>query len=423
MERTLVLFTTTFPFRNITEEVFLLPELKALEREFDRIILVPQIRHGEQDAKFSAKVEVDTFIADSPFSKFKALKSPYLLNTEVLKHFSHLARESKSVGRFLSGSFFCMNAKCYSDMIEKWIKTKCLDPDKTIFYTFWFDHITSALSIIANMHKSMHIVTRAHGFDIYDDQVKFRSHIFRGETLANLSAVYPASEYAAQYLREQYPDHAGHIMSRTLGSTKRYPEVLSKAHTPDENVWTLLSCARVAKEKRVDRCFAFVRALAQAYPFKTVNWIHIGDGPLMTELKKELANTDLPHNLTIDLRGALSNDDVHRVYATEQIDWSMLLSDSEGGCPITVCESLSYGVPVIGTTVGGIPQIVCPEVGVLVSPDFSAEMTVGEIQPYLNNFKFYKELKDGCEKVWRENFDAETLRINFARELSNLLRQ
>ncbi len=421
MERTLVLFTATFPFRNITEEVFLLPELKALEREFDRIILIPQIRHGERLRIESDKIEVDTFIADSYFTKFKALKSPYLMSYEALKHYSHLAQESKTAGQFLSGAFFCMNAKCFGNLIESWIKKKNFDLKKTLFYTFWFDHITSALAFVAHRYKGIRIVTRAHGYDIFDDQVKFRSHTLREETLDMLTRVYPASDNASAYISEQYPKHADIITTRILGSTKLYPTSCTKAHSPEEGIWTFLSCARVSKEKRVDRCFDLVRAVAGAYPLKKVKWIHVGDGPLLAGLKKVISTADLPSNLSVDFRGALNNEALQRIYTSEPIDWVMLLSDSEGGCPIAVCEALSYGVPVIGTTVGGIPQIVTPNVGVLVSLNLTAEMIVGELQPYLNDFRFYSELKDECQTVWNKSFNAESLRTNFARELSNLL--
>lgn len=420
MAGTLVLFTASFPFRNYTEEVFLMPELEALRHEFDRIIIVPLERRGEPVKLAYPNVETDTFIADHLYSRAKVLKSPYLLHPSVAKHYNDLARESKSIKGFLSGAFFCMNSRCFGSLIDRWITGKGLDLKSTLFYTFWFDHITSALALVSD-RQELKIVTRAHGHDVYDSQIQFRSHMFREYTLDRLCKVFPASDNASDYLRSHYPAQSSKISTRILGSVKIHDGCTATAHDEDENRWTFFSCARVSQEKRVDRCFGLVKAIATAYPLKHICWIHVGDGNLMPSLKKSIASTELPPNLTIDLRGAAENESVQDIYISEKIDWCMLLSDSEGGCPITLCEALSYGVPVVATEVGGISEIITPEVGITVPAGTSSEAVVGELQPYLNNRQFYLELKSECLKRWQSMFCASTLRQDFARELSEMI--
>lgn len=420
MNGTLVLFTATFPFRNFTEETFLWPEIDAVSKEFDRVIIVPLERRQERlDLPFD-NVEVDTFIADSLFTRFKPTKSPYLLHPTVASHYYHLAKESGSPRGFLGGAFFCLNAKCFGDLIVRWIKAKGLDTKSTLFYTFWFDHITSALALCSS-GLDLKIVTRAHGHDVYDSQIPFRSHKFREATIARLAGVYPASDDASEYIRAQYPAFAGKVSTRILGSTKTDDLTTASHHTDDDGVWTFFSCARVEPEKRVDRCFGLVKAIATAYPFRKIKWLHVGDGSLMATLRKSIAETDLPANLEIDLRGAMDNKSVHQIYASEPIDWTMLLSDSEGGCPIALCEAHSYGVPVVATEVGGIPEIITPEVGVTVPPGSAPEAIVGELQPYLNERRFYEDLSKAALQRWNDRFSATGLRRAFAKELSNLL--
>lgn len=416
----IILFTASFPFRNYTEEVFLMPELEALRHEFDRIIIVPLERRGEPVKLTYQNVETDTFIADHIYSRTKILKIPYLLRPSVAKHYNHLARESKSLKGFLSGAFFCMNARCFGDLINNWITRKGLDLNNTLFYTFWFDHITSALALMSD-RQTLKIVTRAHGHDVYDSQIKFRSHMFRDYTLNRLYKVFPASDNASDYLKKHYAAYGSKISTRILGSSKRHYGHTATAHDESENCWTFFSCARVSQEKRVDRCFNLVKIIATAYPLKHINWIHVGDGPLMPVLKKTLDATELPPNLTVDLRGAVPNEAVHDIYVSEKIDWCMLLSDSEGGCPIALCEALSYAIPVVATEVGGIPEIITPEVGITVPAGISAEAIVGELQPYFNNRQFYIELKSECLKRWERMFCADTLRRDFARELSGII--
>lgn len=421
MARTLVLFTASFPFQSVTEEVFVTPEIEALAKEFDKIITVPLERPGKEKKLSLGNVETDTFIADHLFTTFKLSKTPYLLHPAVLTHYKHLAKESRSVKEFLSGVFFCMNAVCFGKLIKRWIDKRGLKPEETLFYTFWFDHITSALALIAAKH-GLRIATRAHGHDVYDSQILFRSHKFRAFTLSRIDKVFAASGNAAQYMRTHYPEYAEKIQCRILGSVKPDEAVLTKAHTPDDGEWTLLSCARVSIEKRIDRNFHFAKALAATYPFKQIKWIHVGDGPKMKDLKEEIKRTELPVNLVIDLRGEQPNSEVARIYESEPIDWTLLFSDSEGGCPIALCESLSYGVPAVATDVGGIPEIITPDVGITVAPDTAPEGVVGEMQPYLNEPRYYLDLKSASLKRWQELFSAKKLRAGFAVELSTLLR-
>lgn len=416
----LTLFTASFPFRNYTEEVFIMPELEALRHEFDRIIIVPLERRGEPVKLAYQNVETDTFIADHAYSRTKILKIPYIVRPSVAKHYKHLARESKSLKEFLSGALFYMNARCFGNLINSWITSKGLDPNNTLFYTFWFDHITSALALVSD-RRTLKIVTRAHGHDVYDSQILFRSHRFRDYTLNRLYKVFPASDNASDYLKSHYPSQSSKISTRILGSAKCHDGRTATVHDEEENCWTFFSCARVSQEKRVDRCFELVKAIATAYPLKHIKWIHVGDGPLMPVLKKTVDVTELPPNLTVDLRGAVANEAVHDIYVSEKIDWCMLLSDSEGGCPIALCEALSYAVPVVATEVGGIPEIITPEVGITVPAGISSEAIVGELQPYLNNRQFYMELKSECLKRWERMFCANTLRRDFARELSGII--
>ena len=66
-------------------------------------------------------------------------------------------------------------------------------------------------------------------------------------------------------------------------------------------------------------------------------------------------------------------EDVARFY--ELMDVSVLTSLSEG-LSITLLESMSHGVPVVATRVGGNPEVVVEgETGYLVSPDDTAEFT------------------------------------------------
>ncbi|MDE5959397.1 MAG: glycosyltransferase, partial [Muribaculaceae bacterium] len=182
-----------------------------------------------------------------------------------------------------------------------------------------------------------------------------------------------------------------------------------------DSAFTLMSIARVAPEKRVDLLCRCLCHWAGTHPSRQVSWIHVGDGPLTDTLRREAAKA--PANLTIELPGALPNAEVHRLLATRHVDITAMLSRSEG-LGLAACESMAYGVPVMATDVGGLPETINDRTGVLLSPDPTPEefaRRLDEAMPRL------PQMRPEARMRWAENFDASRLRREFAHEIRNML--
>ena len=54
------------------------------------------------------------------------------------------------------------------------------------------------------------------------------------------------------------------------------------------------------------------------------------------------------------------------------MDGLVSVSESEG-LPVSMMEAVAAGLPVLGTDVGGVREIVTPEAGVLLEKDFTPE--------------------------------------------------
>ncbi|MDE7396316.1 MAG: glycosyltransferase, partial [Muribaculum sp.] len=87
----------------------------------------------------------------------------------------------------------------------------------------------------------------------------------------------------------------------------------------------------------------------------------------------------------------------------------------------SICEALSYGVPVLATDVGGIAEAVTPEVGIVLPPDSCADAFVGEMQPYISFPDDFMYMRKAARKRWVEEFDSEMHSANFANKLKNLI--
>lgn len=401
---TLVLVTNSFPFGALTEANFVMPEVEALSSSFERVIIMPTtLDDGKQlHYTFPENVEVDTTWCSHPDWTQKWRRIRFLLKPGVLK-------ENK---RWTDISY-AASAHAFAAVVRPWIEVKHIDISKTLFYTFWFDFPTAAFAMLAR-DMGLKYFSRAHRRDIYEN----RAMTLRRSAIANSLGIFCVGQAGADYLRTETPDFAHKIDVVHLGSHKSNLDVLSSAHSSSENKLTFLSVARVAEEKRVHLNYRMLRALAIGRPDCSIRWIHIGDGPLMSDLQR-LVSDDCPKNLIVDLKGAMPNHYVQQMYTSEPIDWTILLSEDEG-LPITVCESLSYGVPVIATMVRGTDEIVDDDCGLLLAPNPEPEEFVRGILPYLDSHIRFMRLRKGAFAHWQENFDASKLRPKFAQFIQSL---
>lgn len=86
----------------------------------------------------------------------------------------------------------------------------------------------------------------------------------------------------------------------------------------------------------------------------------VGEGPLRHDLEKKVADDEIEDVVFVGARRDV--DDI-----MPSADLFVLPSISEG-FPITILEALASGLPVVTTNVGGIPEVMNEQVGILVEP-------------------------------------------------------
>ena len=171
------MITNVYPTGSVTEGSFIEPELEALRRNFDRVIVVPVFDSGERQHIPCPEVEADLSLAQplSLLSRISRLR--FLASPSVLRELPRIIRSVRGFRRCAGQCFYYMNVSYMHRKLLRWMKRRQIDPAQTLFYTFWFDFPTVALARIS-AECGATVVSRAHGYDVYEKRVRLLSTDF-----------------------------------------------------------------------------------------------------------------------------------------------------------------------------------------------------------------------------------------------------
>jgi glycosyltransferase involved in cell wall biosynthesis len=172
--------------------------------------------------------------------------------------------------------------------------------------------------------------------------------------------------------------------------------------------------ARMNTASKNHRCFLRAAARLQGR-FPEVEFVLAGDGPLRPELEREAENLGLKGHVLFlgDCR------DIPAVLAS--LDISVLPSASES-LSNAILESMAAAVPVVATRVGGNPELVTPERGVLVPLD-DAEAIADSVGRLLGDAERRAELGRNARHFAEANFTLAVMKTRYEELYRNLLGQ
>ena len=128
----------------------------------------------------------------------------------------------------------------------------------------------------------------------------------------------------------------------------------------------------------------------------------IGDGMDFNELKAYAKDTISNKNL-IEFTGLLEGDNL--VKELSQADVMVIFSNYEN-FPVVINEAFVLGLPVIATRVGGIPEMVDADSGILISPEDEEALT-GVMEQFLNHDIIFD--KEKIKAKYRRRFSLESV--------------
>ncbi len=157
----------------------------------------------------------------------------------------------------------------------------------------------------------------------------------------------------------------------------------------------------VGRLEHVKGCSQFVKAAYKVLPhFSDLNFVIFGDGSKKNKLEEEV--TSRGYEKKIIFYGFRKKTE--KIFNT--LDCFVLPSLNEG-IPLALLEAMYYGVPVIATCVGGVPEVIKDhESGILVHPNNVDELAKAMIET-LRNFDAAKKRALVAKETISNNYSIE----------------
>ena len=153
--------------------------------------------------------------------------------------------------------------------------------------------------------------------------------------------------------------------------TTQYKPAETSNKTPQKNL-TFGHVGRLQAIKNQKNLIeSYILACQQSESFKANTQLAIvGKGPLKEALEQQIATSACQQNM--HLWG--ERHDMPKVY--QDIDVFVMSSDAEG-VPMTMLEAMASGLPVVSTSVGGIPEVTSKEQAILVDAKSAEALSEG----------------------------------------------
>jgi colanic acid/amylovoran biosynthesis glycosyltransferase len=285
---------------------------------------------------------------------------------------------------------------------------KAIITPSTLFYFYWADKSSALCPFLKKEFPSNKSVTRFHGTDLYETKTPGYMP-FREELLLNLDLAVFISSNGKEYLIKKYPSIRLNTFISRLGVLDNGDGIPST-----DGLLRIVTCSNMVRIKRLDILIEGLKLL----DFE-VEWTHLGDGDLMSRLKK--LSEELPANVRARFLGFLQNSDVIQYYQENHVDLFINVSEYEG-LPVSIMEAISFGIPVIASAVGGIPEIVNKHNGILIPAKTAPFGIARAIIRFINLSENEKlKMRKAAKSHWRNYFDANVNYPSFCERIKSVL--
>ena len=242
-------------------------------------------------------------------------------------------------------------------------------------------------------------ISRCHSIDLYEERDKIGYLEYRQQLINLIDKIYCISFDGKKYLEGRYNCGLKCSIAR-LGSNNN--GLFITQGKSDSKVFKLVTCSSLLTVKRLH---LVIETLSQIKDLKII-WHHYGTGPLLEMLEQKAKK--LPTNIDYEFKGYYNHTNLFKNYVNEKYDLLLNVSYIEG-VPVSMMEAISMGIPIVGTNVGGVSEIVKDGyTGLLIDRDATIEEMVKCLCYFINmDDSSYATMRKNCVEFWKNNYDCK----------------
>lgn len=407
MKKKMYLITKDYPVGN-AETSFIDPEYKMLSEVFDVSIVVtePDNRVDPVPEDICRVIDLKPVFCEKLMDFIK-----FLLHRDAWTEIAAIVRGKKNIMRNLFRAFM------YGTFAEAFFlrlkKTVGLSADTdAIFYFYWWDYKCLGLTMHKKRYPGIRIVTRTHGYDLYDERELYGRQYFKPQMDRELERVMFVAQYGKQYYLNKYKKSDG----------AKYPVHCLGVYDPKADldrgkgeVFHIVSCSNAIPLKRIE---LIIEGLAGIKDIE-IKWVHMGDGTELN-LLKDMAREKLGANIDYTFAGRVPNDKVIDYYRGNNVNCFITTTSTEGN-PVSVQEALSFGIPIIATGISDIPRMI-DQNGVLLSENPTGDEVAKAIRTIAAmEDNDYIELRKNSYRIYCRDYNVEANHRMLIEDLSRII--
>lgn len=227
----------------------------------------------------------------------------------------------------------------------------------------------------------------AQGPNLLAYQRDSRYHLWAEQAAENAGRIMADTRIMQQAVCETFDADAKRVMLipsaidlrpyQTSKTTR--PEMFERLDLQDTGGPIVVFGGKLVADQGPDILLAAAKIYQRELP--EVMTILAGDGPLCAELKKQVEVLGLQHTYLLGDRARIDQAALYRM-----ADVKVVPARTEP-FEMVVLEALASGTPVIGSRVGGLPEIIPEELGGLIEPDDPAELAETVVRAVREDWK------------------------------------
>jgi len=242
---------------------------------------------------------------------------------------------------------FALQKRIRTLMLEKGIRD-----EGGVWYSYWTDEAAYLLAAWRRKGIIGRAISRAHGADVYAERHPGNYLPFREFIHSNLDVVVAISYHGRRYLINRYLRNASKFKMSRLGISVQPRNEFERGA-----IIRILTLSSIVQVKNLE---CLINAL-KGWAGCKLEWHHIGTGrgdAYSKNLVREIMATFSTHEwVSVTFHGWVPPFNV--LESVHKIAPLVLVNTSKyEGIPVSMMEASSLGIPIIGSNICGVPEIV-----------------------------------------------------------------